>query len=124
MSNARRFAWHCLLVLFCLSMHSGEMRAADPAAPERSKWEYGCLESSVIGVTWYTGGLKEVTGKDWGDLAREMKVNLMNRPVSNSACRTEILNFLGEQGWELVTISEVPGAGKGSFLWTFKRQRK
>src|SRR5262245_47529583 len=98
---------------------------AQPAAPKGARWEYGVLDS-----IWYpadhrlTVGLgtptQTIETKSWKELGTQLGLGAPRGSIS------EVLNALGNQGWELVShVEQESGGEKGvrRTMWTFKRPK-
>jgi hypothetical protein len=92
---------------------------------KHAKWEYGELLAHQYGaeatITWASPAGKIGAG-GWKGLLKK----LTGREGEGEAA--EALNALGEQGWELVAVSERPiqgtrVAGETVTRWTFKRPK-
>ncbi len=111
--------------LALLAPPAGERPAAAQEA-KRAKWEYRELVAHSAGAglaaVWVSAKGK-VTAAGWKGMLKE----LAGREGAGEA--VEVLNALGEQGWELVAVSERPILGptrpQGETVtrWTFKRPK-
>jgi hypothetical protein len=100
--------------------------AVGKGARQPAKWEYGELLAHQYGaeatVTW-TSPAGKVGAAGWKGLLKK----LAGREGAGEV--VEALNVLGEQGWELVAVSERPIQGAGRVAgeavtrWTFKRPK-
>jgi hypothetical protein len=76
-------------------------------------------------VTWVTGD-DEMKAKSWEDLATKMKLPAPKKEMSEAAHRMRVLNYLGRQGWELVSSQQSEtssfASAAGNSVWTFKRK--
>jgi hypothetical protein len=87
-------------------------------ARQPAKWEYGELLDHQGGVVSWASPSGKVAGVGWKDLLKK----LVGREGEGEALA--VLNALGEQGWELVAISERPlPVGERVKHWTFKRPK-
>jgi hypothetical protein len=110
--------------------------SAAPALPEKPvRWEYAELQTrsglrafpkdgdelpAARTLRWTTG-TAEVEAKDWLDLAEKLKATGVKKDGTVTQQRIALLNYLGSEGWELVshTGGTTPtGAG----MWLFKRR--
>jgi hypothetical protein len=111
--------------------------SAAPALPEKSpRWEYAELQAKSTARAFqregdevpvarpalrWTTGTAEVEAKDWLDLAEKLKATGVKKDGTVTQQRIALLNYLGSEGWELVshTGGTTPtGAG----MWLFKRR--
>ena len=91
-----------------------------------TKWQYGELLAHQYGaeatITW-TSPAGKIGAGGWKGLLKR----LTGKEAEGTA--TEALNALGEQGWELVAVSDRPVqgaarvAGEAVTRWTFKRPK-
>jgi hypothetical protein len=100
--------------------------SADAKAPARTQWEYCTLTLYSAGYSSYCDAKGTIAAKDWKELTRKLNVALRPGEKDSGHIRILILNFLGAQGWELVSHStrsigaEVPIHEETFF--TFKRR--
>lgn len=117
----------CLLVVATL-LWSAAAQAGEPV----EKWEYGELRNfpgtnaTRSSVSWLTAeGL--VRGYEWEGIADKLKAPALKKDAERDADewfvgvaqRLRTLNYLGEQGWEMIWQERI---GAGSSLWIFKRR--
>ena len=105
---------------------AGAQEAKGAGIKKHAKWEYGELLAHQYGaeatVTW-TSPAGKVGAAGWKGLLKK----LAGREGGGEP--VEALNTLGEQGWELVAVSERPIQGTGRVVgeavtrWTFKRPK-
>jgi hypothetical protein len=91
----------------------GVLAGRSPVAHKGQQWEYGVFELGQEWI-WCAPGVL-VRTESQRDFAVEMKLNTYGNPVGT----LQVVNHLGEQGWELVEFSECPDI---STYW-FKRPR-
>lgn len=120
---------------------AGGNKAAKPA----TSWEY-CqfyiLEGyafvnaekpkSTTTIIWY-GPDKSVKSETWKGLAEKMKIPLQGEKLPEGSEKLGVFNFLGSQGWELVThcasrtrietIIGNDGRGDAEYYYTFRRPK-
>jgi hypothetical protein len=72
-------------------------------------------------MRWITGD-DEVEATGWADLATKIKAPAAKKGASSDRQRLALLNYLGRQGWELVSQQRAPALATGT--WTFKRRVK
>ena len=90
-----------------------------------AKWEYGELLAHQYGAeatTTWTSAAGKIGAGGWKGLLKR----LTGKEGEGEA--TETLNALGEQGWELVAVSDRPVqgtrvAGEAVTRWTFRRPK-
>jgi hypothetical protein len=71
-----------------------------------------------VTIRWITGD-DEVGATSWEDLGTKLKAPAAKKGASEAVRKLKVLNFLGKQGWELVSQQEA-----ASSVWTFKRKVK
>jgi hypothetical protein len=105
-----RILWSTILLLGVLVATGLGTRDAAPASANTTQWDYGILRMDML--TWCERG-RIVEQKPPADFAEAL-----GTPYSRDAKIFEInvLNGLGDQGWELVTMP------KGA-IYVFKRPR-
>jgi hypothetical protein len=105
-----RILWSTILLLGVLVATGLGTRDAAPASANTTQWDYGILRMDML--TWCERG-RIVEQKPPADFAEALGI-----PYSRDANIFEInvLNGLGDQGWELVTMP------KGA-IYVFKRPR-
>src|SRR5262245_52489953 len=93
-----------------------------------AKWEYGELlahQSGAGATTTWTSPAGKIGARGWKGLLKR----LTGKEGEGEGEATETLNALGEQGWELVAVSDrtvqAAGrvAGEAVTRWTFKRPK-
>jgi ABC-type Fe3+ transport system substrate-binding protein len=82
----------------------------------------GFLKTTLV---WSREG-EEIEGKNWKELADNLKAQQLKGESSATRERLRVLNRIGAEGWELVGYQPAvdPGPGRGSSRtesWTFKR---
>jgi hypothetical protein len=96
-------------------VNSGRTKAAAPHPP-RDGWEYASMTVGDTGLVATTTPEFSVSGKTWGQ-TESLLTNGRGFPGPSSA--STLVNILGQQGWELVTILK---SSNGSTEWWFKRE--
>jgi len=98
---------------------------ATTASAQTQRWKYGLLTVNIrsnppsSAFYWETGGnndsgsrsaalLKRVAGKAYAGL-------------KNPTTSVALFNYLGSQGWELVSATSTPADGNERNTWFFKR---
>jgi hypothetical protein len=97
---------------------------AAPAPGDKPKWEYAELQIRNVRtpaegdepartnqqIRWTTGG-DEVEVKSMAELAEKLKLTTIKKEASANAQRLHLLNLLGSEGWELISV----GGGTNAF---------
>jgi hypothetical protein len=108
--------------------------AAPPeGARGAAKWEY-CTFNDVSGGQpfkhhcFWTTAEDEVEADSWAAMAKKMKAPVKGEKPSETRCRVAVFDFLGSQGWELVSQSVVAKSDNGNTIggletFVFKRMR-
>lgn len=98
-------------------------------AAETVKWEYGFLHRGypkTFSVSWNSAGAN-VMVEDAENTDAELVRRLAEKGVVQAPdkdARPELLNALGEQGWELVLVEKTDaGGGRWLTTYTFKRRK-
>jgi hypothetical protein len=79
-----------------------------------ARWEYCTLSWSDQVVVFFTSK-QEVRSKSWKDLAKELKAPLQRGWEENDwVSRMAVFDFLGAQGWEVVSYSSKAKRGAGT----------
>jgi hypothetical protein len=132
MGIAARFTrdWTTLTVLGLLlalgwlawSPRGKENATAQEAAKPAVKWEYCTLSNDQTGACGYNDGKDAIGADDWKDLAKKLKVPLKEGEENQHTIRLVVLNFLGAQGWELVSHSGM--VMNATYVETFAFKRR
>ena len=144
------------LVAFSVAIAAGLLAlpgVAAPQLPEKPRWEYAELSyrggraarakddteiAAIPPMIRWTTGEGEIEAKSWAELGEKLKAPPFKKDASTTLQRIQLLNYLGNEGWELVshqgtTTSAAFGpadrAGpatmiSGSGTWTFKRRAR
>jgi hypothetical protein len=75
-----------------------------------------------VSIRWVTGD-DEIEATSWEDLGAKIKAQPAKKGASPEAHKMKVLNFLGSQGWEMVSNQQEILSSAGSTL-TFKRKVK
>jgi hypothetical protein len=70
-------------------------------------------------LQWSTGD-EDVQATSWDDLATKMKIPQATKDAKTPASKMKVINYLGSQGWEMVSHHEP--ITSGPTVWTFKRK--
>ncbi len=70
-------------------------------------------------IQWSTGD-EEVDATSWDDLATKLKILPAKKDAKTPVSKMKVLNYLGSQGWEMVSHHEP--ITSGATVWTFKRK--
>jgi len=62
----------------------------------------------------------EIEATSWEDLATKLKAPEGKKDATANTHKMRVMNFLGDQGWEMVSCTQTPTTGLGA--WTFKRK--
>jgi hypothetical protein len=88
--------------------------AADPAQPDQPPRP----ARPRVTVRWITAD-GEIEATSWAELAATLKAPAAKADATAAAHKVRVLNHLGSQGWELISV------GSGSAApWVFKRKAK
>jgi hypothetical protein len=96
---------------------------AQEAAKQSAKWEY-CTLSGGENVYVFFTSKQEVRAKSWKEMANKLKAPLKEGwEEIEWVSRMAVFDFLGDQGWELVSYSRMGKDTTYSFEALFKRRR-
>ena len=143
------------LSLVAVILLAASSAAAPALSPRPPRWEYAELMyrsssarpagvgpdgtevpavAAAVAIHWISGA-GEIEVKGWSDLAEKLKATGFKKEGSPTFQKIQILNFLGEEGWELLeqrnmsTLSMPPNVGgRGPVIsstpntWLFKRR--
>lgn len=108
--------------LLCLVGFHERVPAQEPAKGG-TKWEYCSLLGGENALVFFTSKL-EIRAKSWREMAKQLKAPLKEGwEEVDWVSRMAVFDFLGEQGWELVSYSRMGKDQTYSFEALFKRRR-
>jgi hypothetical protein len=98
-----------------------EARAEDAPKPA-VKWEYCYLSNGHKGQCALTTAREVTPAENWTELAKKLKAPLKEGVGDASVSRVAVFDFLGSQGWELVSHTIISMNSAYVEQYAFKRR--